>query len=57
MAIGEKLGSFFAKCRRVWQVLRKPGMEEFKAISKVSAIGILLIGVIGFVISVLLHIF
>jgi len=57
MSMGEKLKSFFAKCLRVWQILRKPGMEEFKNISKLSAIIILVIGVIGFLISILLSFF
>lgn len=57
MAVSEKLKSFFVKCGRVWQILRKPGMEEFKAISKVSAIGILVIGVMGFVISNIMNLF
>ena len=56
MTNSEKLKTFFAKCVRVWHVLRKPSMAEYKAIAKVSAIGILLIGLIGFIISILLHI-
>jgi len=57
MAAMEKLKLFLAKCSRVWQILRKPSMEEFKNIAKLSAIGVLLIGVIGFVISIVMHIF
>jgi protein translocase SEC61 complex gamma subunit len=37
---------------RVWRLLKKPTYEEFKTISKVSAIGLLIIGAIGFVISI-----
>lgn len=47
----EKLGSFFIQCKRVWHILKKPSSEEFKAISKVSAIGILILGALGFLIS------
>ena len=50
------LTSFFLKCKRVWQVLRKPGMQEFSAIAKVSALGIAAIGLVGFVINLLMHI-
>lgn len=57
MAISEKLKSFLAKCNRVWQILRKPGMEEFKNISKLSAIIILAIGLIGFLISIAMSFF
>lgn len=54
MAISEhfiKLRSFILECKRVLQVTKKPSMLEFKSILKVTAIGILIIGVIGFLIS------
>jgi protein transport protein SEC61 subunit gamma-like protein len=50
-----KMKEFFDKCKRVWKVTRKPTMNEFKVISKVSAIGILVIGFIGFLISLLMN--
>jgi len=37
-------------------VLRKPTKEEFLTISKVSAIGLLIIGAVGFVVSDLIKI-
>ncbi|MBD3252489.1 protein translocase SEC61 complex subunit gamma [Candidatus Pacearchaeota archaeon] len=46
--------SFFKKCTRVWHLLRKPGKDEFTTIAKVSAIGLLLVGVIGFAISLIM---
>lgn len=55
MAIKEKLGSFFSQCRRVWQLLRKPTAEEFKAVSKISALGLGLIGLMGFVITIIMN--
>jgi len=45
------LKSFTKKCIRVWHLLRKPDKEEFTTIAKVSAIGLALIGVIGFAIN------
>lgn len=54
MAIKEKIGSFIAQCVRVWQLLRKPTSEEFKTVSKVSAIGLGLIGLLGFIIAVIM---
>ena len=54
MEIKEKLSSFVAQCVRVWHLLRKPTNEEFKAVSKVSAIGLGLIGLLGFVITVIM---
>ncbi len=44
-------GEFFGKCVRVFKVARKPTSEEVKQVSKVSALGILAIGVIGFIIG------
>ncbi len=45
----------FNQYKRVWRILKKPTMQEFKTISKVSALGLLLIGAIGFVISVTIN--
>jgi len=49
--------SFFLKCKRVWHVLKKPTKKEFETIAKVSALGILVLGVLGFIISMLMKIF
>ncbi|MBU3907508.1 MAG: protein translocase SEC61 complex subunit gamma [Nanoarchaeota archaeon] len=49
--------SFFVKCVRVWHILKKPTRNEFEQIAKVSAIGILIIGLIGFLISVIIKMF
>ena len=46
MKIKNKLREY----RRVLQISRKPGKEELMTSSKVSALGIALIGFIGFVI-------
>ncbi len=51
-----KIKSFLVQCKRVWHVLRKPTSEEFKTIAKVSAIGILILGALGFLISDLMKI-
>ena len=37
--------------KRVLLVTKKPGKEEFLTVSKVSAIGALLIGLIGFIVN------
>jgi len=39
--------------KRVLLVTKKPGKEEFLTVAKVSAIGALLIGLIGFIINML----
>ncbi len=48
---GTKFKSFVSQCTRVWHLLKKPNKEEFTTIAKISAIGLGLIGVIGFFIS------
>lgn len=49
-----KLKSFMAQCGRVWHLLRKPTMEEFKSVSKISAIGLGIIGLLGFAIAAIM---
>jgi len=46
-----KLKKFIKECRRVLRVTRKPNKEEFKTIVKVSGLGMIIIGLIGFLIS------
>jgi protein transport protein SEC61 subunit gamma-like protein len=47
-----KLSSFLAQCRRVWRILKKPDSNEYKTTAKVAAIGLGVIGLIGFLISI-----
>jgi len=49
------LKSFSKQCRRVWHLLKKPDKNEFTTISKVSAIGLGLVGVIGFIIAMIME--
>jgi protein transport protein SEC61 subunit gamma-like protein len=51
-----KIKEFLSQCKRVWHLTRKPDREEITVISKVSAIGILLIGVVGFIIGLIIEI-
>lgn len=39
------------ECWRVLRITKKPDSEEFKTIVKVSGLGMLLIGLIGFVVT------
>jgi len=55
--IKEKITSFYLQCVRVWHLLKKPTNEEFKAIAKVSALGILAIGAVGFIVADIIKIF
>jgi len=54
MEIKENIKSFFTQSVRVWHLLRKPTSQEFKAVSKVSAIGLGLIGLLGFLITIIM---
>jgi len=45
-----KLKTFILECKRVFLVTKKPTKQEFTSIAKVTGIGILLIGLIGFII-------
>ncbi|MBS3107578.1 protein translocase SEC61 complex subunit gamma [Candidatus Woesearchaeota archaeon] len=48
--------SFLTQCVRVFTVTKKPSTAEFKMTLKVTGIAILIIGAIGFIISVLYQI-
>jgi len=52
MSILSRLKTFGIECRRVFSVTKKPSKEEYQAIVKVSGIGILIIGLLGFIIQV-----
>lgn len=53
MELFNKLKSFAIQSKRVWHLLKKPTRKEFETVAKVSAIGILVIGLGGFIISVI----
>lgn len=46
----QQLQSFLIECSRVLAVTKKPTGEEFKTVVKVAGLGILFIGMIGFMI-------
>lgn len=46
----DKLKAFIVECKRVLRVTKKPNKQEYMTIVKVSAIGMAIIGVIGFLI-------
>ena len=52
-----KLKTFYEKSKRVWLILKKPTKKEYEMIAKVSAIGIAILGVIGFLISIIMQAF
>ena len=48
-----KFKSFLLESKRVYKITKKPSGEEFKVIVKVTSIGILLIGLLGFIIHII----
>lgn len=49
---GRKFKTFCKECWRVLKVTKKPTMKEFKVVSMVAGIMILIIGFIGFVLTI-----
>ncbi|MEK6949360.1 MAG: protein translocase SEC61 complex subunit gamma [Nanoarchaeota archaeon] len=49
--------SFIFECVRVLKVTKKPDKEELKTIVKISGLGMLLIGLIGFLITLVKQLF
>ncbi len=54
MAHVQKIKSFTTQSIRVWRILKKPSAHEFKLVAKISAIGILILGLVGFFISTII---
>jgi len=52
----QKIRSFFLQSVRVWKILRRPTAHEYATIAKVSALGILILGFLGFAISLIMKI-
>ena len=48
----ESMANFIKQSQRGLKVSRKPDREEYINVAKVTGIGIILIGVIGFIISI-----
>jgi protein transport protein SEC61 subunit gamma-like protein len=42
--------SFIRECVRVFKITKKPTREEYKTISKIAGLGILVIGLLGFLV-------
>lgn len=49
MNVKASTNDFLKQCKRVLRVARKPDREEYLQFSKVTAIGIAIIGVVGFI--------
>ena len=54
-SIFAKIKDFVRECRRVLKVTKKPTNVEFKTIVKMSGLGIAIIGILGFLISMVAY--
>lgn len=50
-----KLNTTLKKYKRVWTALKKPSKQEFEMTAKVSAIGILILGLFGFIVALIVE--
>jgi protein transport protein SEC61 subunit gamma-like protein len=48
---------FIKLCQRVLHVSKKPGREEFTNVAKITGIGVLIIGAVGFIITIIALLF
>ena len=53
MNVQEDIDKFIKDSKRVLKVSRKPDKQEYFELAKISALGVLVVGVIGFVIVLL----
>ena len=53
MSLWEKFKLFIIESKRVFRSTKKPSKEEYIAIVKVSGIGVLIIGFLGFLIHMI----
>ncbi|MDO5851792.1 MAG: protein translocase SEC61 complex subunit gamma [Methanobacteriaceae archaeon] len=49
----ESINSFLKQCQRVLKVSKKPDKNEYKTVAKVTGIGIIIIGFVGFLITLI----
>jgi protein transport protein SEC61 subunit gamma-like protein len=49
----QKIKHFLEECKRILIITKKPSKEEFKTIFKVSGIGVIVIGFVGFILQMI----
>jgi len=54
MSLNKKtISQFIKQCRRVLHVSKKPEREEYINVAKITGIGVIIMGMIGFIISLI----
>lgn len=46
---------FIERCRRVLAIATKPTKDEFKTATKITSLGLLIIGIIGFIVFIIVR--
>ncbi len=52
-ALFDRIKKYIVECKRVLKVTKKPDNVEFKTIVKVSGLGMLAVGLLGFIITLI----
>ncbi|MDD3244882.1 MAG: protein translocase SEC61 complex subunit gamma [Candidatus ainarchaeum sp.] len=55
MKIFKKIKEFFISTKRILSIATKPSKKEFLTMSKVVGLGMVVIGVIGFVVKIIMN--
>ena len=53
LSLYERIGVFFQNSRRIMKVANKPGRKDYFLVFKICAIGILVLGVLSYVIQLI----
>lgn len=53
MEVQESVNKLIKDCKRVLKVSKKPDKEEYVSYAKINVIGMIIIGVIGFIIVII----
>ena len=53
MNVQERFDKFVKDSKRVLKVSRKPDAQEYRELAKVTSLGVVIVGVIGFVVFLL----
>lgn len=53
MSYKESTLSFLKQCNRVLHISKKPDRLEYQNVAKITGLGVIVIGVIGFIISLI----
>lgn len=55
--IPEKLRNYLKACVRVLSIARRPDLKEYKQIAKLTGIGMLVIGLLGLMVTMVFSLF